>query len=296
MQNDKMRWLLLLLFLVAAISHDSDAQTRQERSSGISGGANKFDKLKVDTNYRFTSMDSVGAYFSERLKELKRLNVTGGGIDVDSVYQDYGFKLNLCRVKYLESNAKEMRNFRHLLYLTQDMRLGQARLQGLFDAYPEAIRKSSLGEQVLRNLHRMENTVDKSKIAQLLAYEFKSVKGSAFKIGETRKPYILIDFWASWCGPCIVENRELRELYDAMDTSLLCVVGVSLDVNAGKWKNAIAREGYRWTNVADLKGWESPIAKLLPINGIPLKLLVDKDFNLLKYNPDIPYLKKKFTK
>ncbi len=288
-----MKRLFILVLLYSLMS--CETQTKKQHIVIDPGNNNLLSKFEIDTNYQYSSIDAISAYFSKKLDELNLAKKEMKDGVFDSVYKDYGYKLSVCRIKYLEGNEKVMNNFRHLIYLTQDSRFGKERLQFLFDSYPEEIKKTPIGIQVFKNLNSKVNTIEKSKIKLLFEHEFKSAKGEAFKLGEIKKDYILIDFWASWCGPCIVVNRELVKLYPSMDTSVVGIVGISLDKDINKWINSISREKYLWTNVTDFKGWDSPVVKLLSINGIPLRLLIDKNLNLIKFNPSISYLRDKFV-
>ena len=86
----------------------------------------------------------------------------------------------------------------------------------------------------------------------------------------------IIDFWASWCGPCRQENPNVVALYNEYHSKGLNIIGVSLDTNAAKWKEAIAKDKLAWTQISNLKGWEDPIAKQYQIEGIPATLLLDE--------------------
>lgn len=91
----------------------------------------------------------------------------------------------------------------------------------------------------------------------------------------------IIDFWASWCGPCRQENPNVVALYNEFHTKGLNIIGVSLDTNVSKWKEAIAKDKLAWTQISNLQGWEDPIAQQYKIEGIPATLLLDANGKII---------------
>jgi thiol-disulfide isomerase/thioredoxin len=85
----------------------------------------------------------------------------------------------------------------------------------------------------------------------------------------------IIDFWASWCGPCRAENPNVLKLYNEFHSKGLNIIGVSLDKEATKWKEAIAKDKLPWIHVSNLKFWEDPIAQLYNIKSIPATYILD---------------------
>jgi len=93
--------------------------------------------------------------------------------------------------------------------------------------------------------------------------------------------YVLIDFWASWCGPCIKEMPSLVEAYNQYKDKGFEIVGVSLDDNKKSWLSAIDRLNMSWVHMSDLKGWESLAGSVYGVNSIPFTLLVDGEGNIV---------------
>ncbi len=94
----------------------------------------------------------------------------------------------------------------------------------------------------------------------------------------------LIDFWASWCLPCRQENPNVVALYNEFHSKGLNIISVSLDEDAGKWKEAIAQDKLTWTQVSNLKQMNDPIALQYGVNQIPTTFLLDATGKVVAIN------------
>ena len=94
----------------------------------------------------------------------------------------------------------------------------------------------------------------------------------------------IIDFWASWCGPCRLENPNMVKLYADFKDKGLTVVSVSLDNNKASWQKAIEDDGLTWIHVSDLKGWSSPVIKQFNIDAVPTIFVLDENNRIVAKN------------
>ncbi len=101
------------------------------------------------------------------------------------------------------------------------------------------------------------------------------VHGRQVSISSFKGKYVLIDFWASWCGPCRMENPNVVQAYNEFKGKNFTILGVSLDKDADSWKKAIAQDHLTWTHISDLKYWGSQAVETFGFQGIPFNVLVD---------------------
>jgi peroxiredoxin len=101
------------------------------------------------------------------------------------------------------------------------------------------------------------------------------VNGKEIKLSSFKGKYVLVDFWASWCGPCRKENPNVVKAYNKYKNKNFTILGVSLDEEKNQWVDAIEMDSLTWTQVSDLKYWESKVVPLYHIEGIPHNVLID---------------------
>lgn len=109
-------------------------------------------------------------------------------------------------------------------------------------------------------------------------------QGEVVKLSSLRGNYVLLDFWAKWCGPCRRENPNVVRAYNKYKDKGFTVYGVSLDRSKEDWVQAIREDNLTWTHVSDLKYWQSEAAKVYNITGIPFSLLLDKEGRIIAKN------------
>ncbi len=108
--------------------------------------------------------------------------------------------------------------------------------------------------------------------------------GKIVPLSSLRGQYVLVDFWAKWCGPCRRENPNIVRAYNAYKDKGFTVYGVSLDRTKDDWLQGIREDGLTWTHVSDLKFWQSEAAKTYNITAIPFSLLLDPEGKIIAKN------------
>lgn len=127
------------------------------------------------------------------------------------------------------------------------------------------------------------STMQKVKAAPVLIgmkvenFSLLTPKGNTVQLSEYlgKKDFVFLEFWASWCGPCLATIPKLKELYTEYSDNLE-IVSISMDTKQASWTNALNQQNMPWPQFADLNGFESDIAKTFKIKGIPFGLLIDK--------------------
>jgi thiol-disulfide isomerase/thioredoxin len=122
------------------------------------------------------------------------------------------------------------------------------------------------------------------------AIALPDLKGNTIELASFRGKVVLIDFWATWCSPCLKEQPELAELYKKYKASAFTkgngfeIYGVSFDTDKATWSSTIKRLNIIWTQVSDLKYWTSPVAKTYNIQVLPFNVLIDANGTILATN------------
>jgi thiol-disulfide isomerase/thioredoxin len=123
---------------------------------------------------------------------------------------------------------------------------------------------------------------------------FPNPDGETIKLSSLKGKLVLLDFWASWCKPCRMENPNVVRMYNKYKDKGFEVFSFSLDKDLSRWKNAIKQDGLIWPNHAsDLKGWNTATIPMYGFNGIPFTVLIDKDGKIIETNLRGPALENK---
>ena len=153
-------------------------------------------------------------------------------------------------------------------------------LESLYSTLSSTYKETRNGKSIVKGIEARKITAI-GKIAP--DFTQPDTLGKAVKLSDLRGKYVLVDFWASWCGPCRAENPNLVKSFNRFKDKGFTVLGVSLDQPGKKdaWIGAIHKDGLTWTQVSDLKFWDNEAAVLYGIKAVPANLLLDREGKII---------------
>ena len=153
-----------------------------------------------------------------------------------------------------------------------------ARIQPIFAALNADLRNTDIGKEIEQRIKAADITAIG---AQAPAFSQNDVNGNPVSLASLKGKIVLVEFWASWCGPCRAENPNLKKQYGLYKEKGFEVISVSLDSDKGKWVDAIAKDGLPWLQVSDLKGWNNVVGRLYGVRAVPQSYLIDRDGKII---------------
>jgi peroxiredoxin len=215
---------------------------------------------------------------------------------------------------YERSKAFVNDNMGSPIVLAALSRMDMGQEQELFKATREALRKTMPRSEFFAGFRdqvdRMEQQLaaqkaqeaEMERLSNLIPvgseapdFSQQDPNGKTITLSSLRGKVVLIDFWASWCKPCRMENPNVKRVYEKYHTKGFEILGVSLDREKGAWTGAIQQDGLPWLHVSDLQFWNNAAAQQYGISSIPFTVLVDKDGKVIDKNLRGPALEAKLA-
>jgi len=144
----------------------------------------------------------------------------------------------------------------------------------LYALLSKNVQQSAIASQITKALETDAKT-GKGKVAP--AIKMTDVNGKVVNLSDFKGKYVLIDFWASWCGPCRKENPNVVAAYKKYHDKGFEILGISLDSKKEAWLKAIEADGLSWTHVSELKGWSNTAATVYGVKAVPASFLIDRE-------------------
>ncbi len=156
-----------------------------------------------------------------------------------------------------------------------------AKQEQMFSTLTDPIKASQIGNYISQQIEQNKTAGYGKPLAD---FSQADTSGKEITLASFKGKYVLVDFWASWCGPCRAENPNVVRTFEQYKNKNFTVLGISLDRDKQKWIDAIAADGLNWTQLSDLKFWSNSVAQQFGIQSIPQNFLIDPQGNLIAKN------------
>ncbi|HTS45218.1 MAG TPA: TlpA disulfide reductase family protein [Puia sp.] len=272
------------------------------------------DAEQIKLNVDFSKDDYYQVDGSEASKQLKDLITTFGkkNYEIEQSSADLdSLKISTAPDSQSLASAALARNqaiddlnnyLKHFISTTSNATLGvlalswasrslpssdfEASLNGLQKKFPDNIALKSMAGSF--RAQQQEQAAAEQKLSdnswvgkEAPDFSLPDINGKKISLSSFRGKYVLVDFWASWCRPCRAENPNVVEAYNRFKNKNFTILGVSLDKEKDAWKQAIKDDKLAWTQVSDLKYWNSEVVNTFKIDGIPFNILVDPEGKII---------------
>ncbi len=230
--------------------------------------------LKKDEMFNQKLEDLYTEYMKakEANDSVKALSMEGG---FDAIQKEQAAAMK----EFIKSNGKSVVSA--YLALSNAYNFELAELQELNKSFDPSIA----GSVYVKQLKEREETLLKLLPGNPAPdFTLNDTTGKPVSLSSFKGKVVLVDFWASWCGPCRNENPNVVKAFKEFNAKGFTVFGVSLDNDKDKWLGAIAEDGLTWSHVSELQGWKCSAAKLYGVMSIPANFLLDKEGKIIASN------------
>ena len=249
-------------------------------------------KSKVEGTYNNSIFNAYKAKYQEKIEamEVLKARIISSNEDAESIKklqkkrESLRTQLKNFGYEFIESNNNSDFSLYILEGLTSQKGFDVEMANKAYQSIEPYIKTKSVSNQIMSNRikQNLESNPNKQKIKigmQAPDFTAPNPDGKPITLSAIKGKVTIVDFWASWCKPCRIENPNLVKLYDKYHSKGLEIISVSLDRGKQKafWIEAIKKDQLSWYNVSNLKFWQDPIAQAYSVNSIPATFILDEN-------------------
>lgn len=249
------------------------------RSSKLTGGKHNkllftyMDTLKAKANLmktvsndmRQAMMDQDRETYLSLRKKQQTLNE-----------EDIAFRKELA-----QSNPNSIVSALALSDLISGKKIPNSEIKSIYESFSDEVKDHTLGKLLAEKIANMSKT-DIGATAP--SFQAPTPQGDVLSLNDAMGKLTLIDFWASWCKPCRIENPNVVKVFNEFKDDGFSIISVSLDKKKNSWENAIEDDNMDWHHISNLKYWNEPIAKDYGVRSIPATFLIDENGIIIAKN------------
>lgn len=245
----------------------------------------EFEIYKKETEIFTTELSSIQNDINNALSTRDSLVLD----DLESQFLNMRKKLSDYEFNYIKESGNSYISSLILRRMIFERSIDYETADTIYNSFTDYIKETSPAKEVEQMINNYKLTNSESPRIGSFAPKFSGpgLNGEIISLNGIESKYILIDFWASWCAPCRVENPNLAETLKKYSKEDFTIVGVSLDNNEASWKQAIKDDGIEnWIHISSLKYFNDPIAKLYDVasQGVPTSFLIDPERRIIAKN------------